>query len=73
MRGSTLAEDTGVEPLYDWIEQLRDFVRNINNISEETPCVDYSGIKPMQMGNLVIDGYMINFSTANDIPAPINT
>jgi len=73
VRGDALSDDTGVEPLYDWIEQIRDFVRNINNISEETPCVDYSGIKPMTMGNLVVDGYMITFSTANDIPKPINT
>ena len=71
VRGDTLSENTGVEPLYDWVEQLRDFIRNIKNISEETPCVDYSGIKPMQMGNLVIDGYQITFSTANEISKPL--
>lgn len=72
-RGDTLSENTGIDPFYDWIEQVRDFIRNIKNISEETPSVDYSGIKPMQMGNLVVDGYMINFSTANDISKPLDT
>jgi hypothetical protein len=30
--------------------------------------IDYKGIKPMQLGNLVVDGYLIEFSTDNDLP-----
>ena len=67
-RGDSLTEGGAIDPFYDLLEQLRDFIRNIQNISEETPTVDYSGIKPMQMGSLVVDGYQITFTTANDTP-----
>ena len=73
-RGDSLANSSTVEmPLYDVIESVRDLIRSCTNISEETPTVDYKSIKPMQLGNLVVDGYQIEFSTANDIPSNLNT
>lgn len=73
-RGDSLAEKSSVEmPLYDVIESVRDLIRSCTNISEETPTVDYKSIKPMQLGNLVVDGYQIEFSTANDIPSNLNS
>ena len=69
IRGDSLYKQGNAEiPLYDIVEQTRDKIRSILNISEELPTLDYKSIKPMQYGNLVIDGYLIEFSTANDIP-----
>jgi hypothetical protein len=71
-RGDSLSHTVGnVEPFYDSVEQIRDLCRSIADLSAEYPTPDYKGIKPMQMGNLVIDGYIIEFSTANDIPSPV--
>jgi len=73
-RGDGLMENTSAElPLFDVLEIVRDLIRSISNISEETPAVDYKAIKPMQLGNLVVDGYTIEFSTANDIPSNLTT
>lgn len=69
-RGSGLADADSTElPLYDAVESVRDIVRSMQTISEETPSPDYRGIKPMQLGNLVVDGYQITITTANDIPS----
>ena len=73
-RGDSLSDASATEmPLYDVIENVRDTIRGLLTISEETPTVDYKSIKPMQLGNLVVDGYQIEFSTANDIPSNLNT
>jgi hypothetical protein len=54
------------------VETLRDKLRVILNISEEFP-IDYKGIKPLpgiapsNAGGVFIDGYSIEFSTANDL------
>jgi len=69
-RGEGLFDSSSTEtPLYDIIESVRDIVRGMTNISEETPSPDYRSIKPMQLGNLVVDGYTIEITTANDIPS----
>lgn len=68
-RGSGLYDQTATEiPLYDVVESIRDQIRFNNKISAETPSPDYRSIKPMSLGNLVLDGYTIEFTTANDIP-----
>ena len=72
-RGAGLSDSTATEtPLYDVLETVRDIIRGMTTISEETPSPDYRSIKPMQMGNLVVDGYVIDFTTANDIPSNLN-
>ena len=73
-RGDTLSNHLNVEmPLFDVVENVRDVVRFMETISEETPMPDYRGIKPMQLGNLVVDGYLIEITTANDIPSNLTT
>jgi hypothetical protein len=73
-RGEGLFDPSSTEtPLYDIIESVRDIVRGMTNISEETPSPDYRSIKPMQLGNLVVDGYTIEITTANDIPSNLTT
>ena len=73
-RGEGLFDPSSTEtPLYDIIETVRDIVRGMTNISEETPSPDYRSIKPMQLGNLVVDGYTIEITTANDIPSNLTT
>jgi hypothetical protein len=68
-RGDTLSTTVGnMEPFYDSVEAVRDQIRTILNISEELPTVDYKSTKAMQLGDLVVDGYTIEFSCANDIP-----
>lgn len=65
-------KDSTETPLYDVIEMVRDIIRGMQNISEETPGPDYRSIKPMQFGNLVIDGFEILFTTGNDVPSNLN-
>jgi len=66
-RGDTLTQSVGnVDPFYDALEAVREMLRAANNLSAEFP-VDYKAIRPMQLGNLVIDGYLIEFTTANDL------
>jgi len=73
-RGEGLFDPSSTEtPLYDIIETVRDIVRFMQTISEETPSPDYRSIKPMQLGNLVVDGYTIEITTANDIPSNLTT
>jgi hypothetical protein len=72
-RGASLYEQGTQEvPLFDVLESIRDTFRNNQNISEETPGPDYTGIAPMSFGNLVIDGFVISATTANDIPSNLN-
>lgn len=62
----------GEAPFYDVVESLRDLLR-IQQVTEEPP-IDYKGIKSVpnlmatRGGNVFLDGYAIDFSTANDIP-----
>jgi hypothetical protein len=67
MRGDTLKQQVGnVEAFADSVEACRDLIRNLEGVSQEWP-MEYKSIKPMQLGNLVVDGYLIEFSTANDL------
>ena len=69
IRGDGLTESSGnTDPFYDNVEDVREMLRRMTGISEEFP-IDYRSIRPVQMGQLTIDGYLITFSTANDIPA----
>lgn len=67
VRGDSLTDTVGpCEPFYDSVEAVRDIIRGASAMSAEFP-VDYKGIRPMQMGSLIIDGYLIEFSTAHDL------
>lgn len=55
-------------PFYDVVEYIRDLIRSMLNISEEFP-VEFTSIRPMSHGTMILDGYVIEFVTANDIPA----
>lgn len=68
-RGDTLIlTNQNAEPFYDSVEYVRDIIRCLTGISAEVP-VDYKSVEPMQLGDLIMDGYIIHFSTANDLPA----
>lgn len=64
--------DGVTEPFLKSIETLRDMIRVILNVSEEFP-LDYKGMKPLpgvaptNSGNAFIDGYSLEFSSANDL------
>jgi hypothetical protein len=68
-RGDTLIlTNQNAEPFYDSVEYVRDICRCLVGISQETP-VDYKSLEYMQSHNgEMIDGYLLSFSTANDIP-----
>jgi len=72
VRGDTLSQTKGVDPFYDNAEEARDLIRVLLGISEEFP-LDYKGMKPMQIGGQIIDAYLIEFSTANDLPEVVLT
>ncbi len=61
-------------PFLDVIEDLRDGIRVMLNLSEEFP-IDFKTVQPLPGAgpspqiNVFMDGYVITFSTANDIPA----
>ncbi len=63
-----------VEPFYDIVEQIRDMIRSMPEITEELP-VTFKNIEPLfnvsPLGisaNVFLDAYAIRFATANDIP-----
>lgn len=73
-RGAGLYDSTAQEtPFYDVVESVRDIFRLLQTVSEETPGPDYNDIKPMNFGNLVIDGFVISGTTANDIPSNVSS
>lgn len=61
---------------YDDCEAVRELCRRCTGISEEV--IDYVSMKPLpgvaqpQAANVFLDGYVITFLTANDIPAITN-
>lgn len=63
---NTMAQNA--QPMWAFVDQMRDVIRSIMGISVELP-VDYTGITPMNLGELILDGYMVEFSTATDLPA----
>ncbi len=67
-RGDSLTKNVvNAIPFYDVVEQIRDMLRSILNISEEFP-VEFLNIKPLSQGTQIVDAYVIEFVTANDIP-----
>lgn len=63
-----------IEAFYDSVEAVRDRLRVMGSITEEFP-IDYKSTKPLPnagrvgpSGNVFLDAYAIEFSTANDIP-----
>ena len=66
-RGNTLTDTVGnADSFYSVVEQVRDKIRALNNVSVEAP-LDYKSTKPMSMGQLVVDGYLLEWSTAQDL------
>ncbi len=67
-------QDAGKEDFYDSVETVRDGIRVLKSISQEFP-VDYKSIRPLpsaapsQTANVFMDAFVIEFQTANDIPA----
>lgn len=74
--GMNMPEDDLPTAFYDDCEAVRDLIRRMIGISEEP--LDYVGMKPLpgvaQPGNAntFLDGYILSFTTANDIPAITN-
>ncbi len=72
-RGDTLSKPVGNSGLfYDVVEHTRDLIRAMFGISEDNG-VDYAGIKPVRLGDQVIDCYDIFFATKNDLPNILTT
>lgn len=72
-RGDTLTgSDNNQDSFYDDVEFVRDTCRRLLCISQEKPTIDYRGLTPMQLGNMVIDGYLLKFTVAADIPLITN-
>jgi hypothetical protein len=65
--------DAQLDDFEDFCEEVRDVLRRLIGISEEA--IDYVSLKPLpgvaqpNMANVHLDGFVITFTTANDIPA----
>ncbi len=71
-RGDSLVTNVqNARPFYDLLEELRDKIRSITNISVEQ-FVDYKGSKPFGEGVEEylrrVDSYILEFSVAQDYP-----
>jgi hypothetical protein len=67
-RGDTLTtSQQGTDAFYDKVEIYRDGFRSITTTSVEQP-LDYKGCEPLNFGNLIMDGYLLKWSTAHDLP-----
>lgn len=55
-----------------FVEQVRDTIRSMMGISEDIGN-DFASIKPWSQGSQVIDGYILEFSTKNDLPPILTT
>lgn len=76
-RGDSLVTNVqNARPFYDLLEELRDIVRAITNISVEQ-FVDYKGTEPFGEGITdyarLMDAYLIRFSVAQDYPQLVST
>jgi len=75
---NNVAEAAGnADAFYTNLEQIREVVRTILNISEEFP-VEYIGMEPLpnlgpnQSANVFLDATSMRFTTANDLPRVTN-
>lgn len=67
-RGDSLNKTVGnADPFYDIVEGVRDRIRQILSVSEEG-LVEFNGARSWQLGNLILDGYLLTYKTANDLP-----
>ena len=65
-RGDFLINKTSTsDPFLLEVAKIRNLCIGIENISAEWPN-DYDDIQPLQLGDLVMSGYMITFSVAHD-------
>lgn len=48
------------------VESTRDVCRNLSAIAAEPP-VDYKSVRPVEFGNIIMDGYRIDFSADADL------
>ncbi len=65
-RGASLTDSDTATAFYTLVEQARDIIRSIIGASVELP-VDYKGIRPYQIGDVLMDAYQIDFSMAVDL------
>jgi len=67
-RGDTLSNPVGNAGLfYNVVEHTRDLLRSMLGVSQDAG-IDYEGIKPVRLGDQVIDCYDISFSVKADMP-----
>lgn len=72
-RGDSLNQSKGNEiPFYDVVESVRDSIRAILSISQEG-LVEFNSCRPWQLGNLIMDAYLLVVKTANDMPTITST
>jgi len=72
-RGATLSKPVGNAGLfYNVVEHTRDLIRAMLGISEDYGN-DYAGIKPVRLGDQIIDCFDVFFSTKNDLPTIVLT
>lgn len=81
-RGQSLTDSKGnAEPFYDSVENVRDYLRcaigvsaeNLRTDNPDSGTIDFKAIRPMDNGDLIVDGYIIEFSTAADLPLVATT
>ena len=72
VRGDTLSKTTSTIPFFDVVEDVRDIIRSQLGISEDLGQDDIRA-KEWQLGNVIMDGKLITFTTKNDLPPIQNT
>lgn len=66
-RENSLAEETTEgKPLYTIVEEIREILRRVQGITAYPP-IDFKSIRPMSFGNMIIDGYIIEFAISTDL------
>lgn len=69
-RGDSLTETRqNARPFYDLIDEGRDLIRNLLLDEIADGPVDFKLVRPMQMGELIIDGYIVEFSVGTQLTA----
>lgn len=72
-RGDTLTDAVGnAPPLFEIYEDIRDIIRAMLDVSQETPAIDFKTSEMWEIPGYITDALLIHFSTANDIPAIVS-
>ncbi len=72
-RGDSLNKVVGnAKPFYQLVQEARDICRSMLGVSVESP-VDFRSIRPMNLGDQIVDGYLIAFSLVADLPFLVTT